>query len=120
MIETMVQGWVCGALWWPIGAMTTKAICESVSNERSTLVSYVEPVDLLDGILLRHGGDFCGGASFTRDSVIIVRSVVHTFKGSVTRENIYPITNFPSLSPIVSETLFACDMMCFDLDSVDA
>ena len=119
MIEITVQGWVCGTIWWPYGVICTKSVSESVT-ECSKLFSYKpQPADVLLSLLLRHHGDYCGGAMFTADSVIIVRHSRHTFKGTVVRENVYPITKFPSLALCVNPDVSACDVLSDMMDSAE-
>lgn len=67
-----VSGGVCGKLWWPVGAMAGKPLNADLRREfgRLTGIDHVSFRDVLDSILTENGGDFCGGASFTADSII--------------------------------------------------
>ena len=119
MFEIVVQGWVCGTIWWPYGVICTKPISESVTECRYLFTSKPEPVDVMLSLLARHHGDYCGGAMFTADSVLIARHTLHTFKGTVVRENVYPITNFPSLALCVNADVSACDVLSDMMDNAE-
>lgn len=99
-VDIELHGYVCGKIWWPVGAKCGKPLRMDLKRERGRFTEKPDLRDLIGHVLCENGGDF-QFAMLTADSEIVFRIARQDGNRRAVKTISRPVTDFPSIADYV-------------------